>query len=128
MRDDPRRARSLSQAEFFPRLEALDISSPGGDGALGPRAGTLLTRGRSLVSLKLYDCKLGDEGLEALANSPGLENLREIELIGNPITPRGALALARSPHLPRLRRVYGLTLSIDRELRIELERRFELAW
>jgi uncharacterized protein (TIGR02996 family) len=51
---------------------------------------------------------VGDHGIRALASSPALGNLERLELFGNGIGSEDAIALARSPHLGRLREVFGL--------------------
>jgi hypothetical protein len=50
----------------------------------------------------LFQCDLGDEAAEALAESPGLKNLRTLELETGRITGAGASALLSSRHLHRL--------------------------
>ncbi len=105
---------ALSKAEFFPRLTRLRLDSLSGPEAvtLGPRAGELLSRAEELTFLTINQCGIGDEGMEAIAASPAMKNLEHLSLYGNDITARGALALARSPHLTNLRSVLGLD---DRE-------------
>lgn len=102
---------ALSRAQFFPRLTSLTLDvgyDPNGARALGRRAGEILARAESLVSLSLARCGIGDDGIEALAASPAMKNLEELGLHGNQISARGAIALARSPHLSKLRTVHGL--------------------
>lgn len=55
-----------------------------------------------LVSLELWDNKIGDAGLKALAASPHLRKLRWLGLAGNKLTPVGIEALAASKKLPSL--------------------------
>jgi Ran GTPase-activating protein (RanGAP) involved in mRNA processing and transport len=50
----------------------------------------------------LWNSSLGDRGIEALASSPGLANLRHLEVTGCGITAERVRALASSPHLGRL--------------------------
>jgi uncharacterized protein (TIGR02996 family) len=45
---------------------------------------------------------IGPRGMEVLAASPHLKNLRQLGLSGNVISTTGARALAKSPHLTRL--------------------------
>jgi Ran GTPase-activating protein (RanGAP) involved in mRNA processing and transport len=52
--------------------------------------------------LKLSSLSLKLEDLEAIATSPSLQNLTELEFRGN-VGARGAVALAQSPHLKRMR-------------------------
>jgi uncharacterized protein (TIGR02996 family) len=58
-----------------------------------------------LRSLLLYDCHIGDEGVEALAASPVLGELRYLDLMLNDVTRRGVEALCASSGLPNLRYV-----------------------
>jgi hypothetical protein len=53
--------------------------------------------------LSLSFCRLGDEGVAALAASPLLAGLEELHLESNDVGPEGARALARSPHVVGLR-------------------------
>src|SRR5262249_22757007 len=55
-----------------------------------------------LQELVLFQCGLGDEAAEVLADSPGLKNLRTLELETSRITGAGASALLSSRHLHRL--------------------------
>jgi uncharacterized protein (TIGR02996 family) len=55
-----------------------------------------------LRELVLFQCGLGDEAAEALADSPGLKNLRTLELETSRITGAGASALLSSRHLCQL--------------------------
>jgi uncharacterized protein (TIGR02996 family) len=55
-----------------------------------------------LRELVLCQCGLGDEAAEALADSPGLKNLRTLELETSRITGAGASALLSSRHLRQL--------------------------
>lgn len=56
-----------------------------------------------LRGLELLDVDLTDEGAEALAASPEIAGLTDLNLQGNLLTARGIRALARSPYLTRLR-------------------------
>jgi hypothetical protein len=55
-----------------------------------------------LVSLTLTRCSLNDDGVIALARSPHFPRLARLELLGNDITDIGARALAESPTLAKL--------------------------
>jgi uncharacterized protein (TIGR02996 family) len=84
------------------RSLGLDSNEFGAEGMTrfldGPLAG-------GLVQLMVENCRLGDEGAEALASCSALTNLRVLHLGENRITDRGAMALVRSPHLDDLRSV-----------------------
>jgi uncharacterized protein (TIGR02996 family) len=66
---------------------------------LRPLADGEFTRLRELV---LFQCGLDDEAAEVLADSPGLKNLRTLELETSRITGAGASALLSSRHLRQL--------------------------
>lgn len=57
---------------------------------------------RHLTSLQLYACEIGDKGAQALARSPVLTTLEDLDLTYNDLTDEGAQALAASPYLERL--------------------------
>jgi uncharacterized protein (TIGR02996 family) len=88
-----------------------------------------LTRLANVRKLDLSENGLGDEAAERLADAPP-PRLRVLELSVNAITDRGALALARSPHLEglrllRLRFNYSFTRAAD-ALRQRFGERVEL--
>jgi uncharacterized protein (TIGR02996 family) len=56
----------------------------------------------ALTNLRLWDNKIGAEGVRALANSKLAANLTDLDLSGNKITPAGAMALANSKYLTKL--------------------------
>jgi uncharacterized protein (TIGR02996 family) len=78
------------------------------------RAGRALLGDESLIalmtaaprpwrSLQLPHNHIGRRGVEALAESPDVMQLRELNLANNRVDDQAAFALARSPHLGRLR-------------------------
>jgi hypothetical protein len=97
--------RTLISAESLGGLTYLwimgDLGSPG-DASLGElvRQATHL---RNLTSLTLDACRLSNEGVAALADSPHLARLTYLDLGGNGITTPGAQALLKSPHLNAVR-------------------------
>jgi uncharacterized protein (TIGR02996 family) len=58
---------------------------------------------QQLEWLALAGCALTDAGVEALARCPHLERVRTLVLDGNQLTARSAVALLNSPHLVGLR-------------------------
>lgn len=96
---------ALSRAAFFPRLRRLGLRYNDG---LGPGVAAALVRATSLQSLALGRAGIGDDGLEVLAGSPSMKQLRDVDLFGNAIGPRGVHALVSSPHLTALTTVTGL--------------------
>jgi uncharacterized protein (TIGR02996 family) len=92
---------ALSRASFFSRLEDLNLAR----NWLGPGAGAMLARCESLVELDLRGSGIGDEGITAIAASPGMARLEGIVLNDNQIGVGGATALIQSPHLGKLRDV-----------------------
>jgi hypothetical protein len=51
-----------------------------------------------LIKLDLYECKIGDDGLVALAGWPGLATMKELYLTDAKIGSTSVKILARSPH------------------------------
>ncbi len=84
------------------RVERLWLS---GCGLKAASLEPLLSCGAAPERLHLDDNDLGDEGIERLAASPLLAQVRNLGLSRVGITDRGALALARSPWLARVDRV-----------------------
>jgi hypothetical protein len=62
--------------------------------------------------LDLFGCRLGDEGVSALARSPVLENVRRLNVANNHVSDVGARALAGSPYLSQLE-PNGLTVQYN---------------
>ena len=60
------------------------------------------------------DNRITDKGVCALASSPYLRSLTDLDLSDNPIGDEGALALAAAPHLAGLKFLH--LGQIDREL------------
>ncbi len=86
----------------FPRLTTLDLSR----NRLDNRGGITLANAADafpvLANLRLWDNRLGPDGVAALAGSELLANLTDLDLCGNKIGPAGALALAHSKYLKKL--------------------------
>ena len=82
------------------RIAALDLS---GNGLTGDDvAGLLAEPAAGVRELDLAHNRLGDDGVQALADAPSAEGLRGLRLAGNGVTNDGLMALARSPRLTRL--------------------------
>jgi uncharacterized protein (TIGR02996 family) len=96
-------ARALASSVSLAGLTSLDL---GGQSLLGDAGvcalveSTNLTR---LTTLRLWGCGIGARGVAALASSAWLAGLTHLDLADNPWTDEAAEALARSPHLTRLR-------------------------
>jgi len=60
------------------------------------------TTGRCWKTLSLGGCRLRPKGVGALADAPGLANLRHLHLSSNPISDEGGMAMALGKGLPRL--------------------------
>jgi hypothetical protein len=88
----------------FPRLEALDLpfNRMGDEGF-----GHLLSRGGfpRLARLNVQATGLTATSMRALAGSPLLDRLTELELVENQIGDEGASALAASPRISQLRQL-----------------------
>jgi uncharacterized protein (TIGR02996 family) len=93
-------AEELFRAVHLRSLTRLQLSG----GRWRARALRPLAEGEfaGLRELVLFQCDLGDEAAEALADSPGLKNLRTLELEASRITGAGASALLSSHHLRQL--------------------------
>jgi uncharacterized protein (TIGR02996 family) len=100
-------ALALSRSKHLGRLRRLDLTSC----RVGPEEARLLSRARfeRLSELKLYNDKLGPEGMAALARAPWLGGLTSLDLEGCVVEPEGAKALAGSTALSNLR-----SLNLDR--------------
>jgi uncharacterized protein (TIGR02996 family) len=62
----------------------------------------LATDWPQLTSLDLSQCRIGDAGARAIAESPGVAHVQELLLNNTEITDEGALAIANSPYLNAL--------------------------
>ena len=78
-------------------LEMLDLRS----NRLGPTSAEALARANPprLTTLWLSANSLSDEGVRALARSPWLAQLRELNLDGTGLSDLGAEELLRSPYM-----------------------------
>jgi uncharacterized protein (TIGR02996 family) len=104
---------ALSRASFFPRLEGFYVGVPLGwrnrnTRVFGPNMVDYLLKATSLVTLSIFYCHIGDQGIEALVNSPNMANLEHMYLEGNEMTDAGLMMIAKSPYLTRLRSVPDL--------------------
>jgi uncharacterized protein (TIGR02996 family) len=82
-------------------------SNPLGDGGVAALAGSELLA-RMLArepKLALPRSGIGPDGARALAKSPVLAAVRELDLTGNQLADDGTRAVAESDHLPNLRRL-----------------------
>ncbi len=95
--------RRLADLPFAANLRVLDLFAH----RLSPEGMAILSSGRfgGLAWLGLWNRSVGDDCLRALASSPGLPELRYLDLHGGRVTVAGLDALAASPHLPRLEAV-----------------------
>jgi uncharacterized protein (TIGR02996 family) len=94
---------AIAGAAFVSRLERLAIhvqSCPTIDReAFLPLARAPLV---ALRELMIWNCKIGDDGARALAESPHLGQLETLRCVGCEFTVEGMRAIARSPHLKKL--------------------------
>lgn len=92
--------RALCQANL-PSLRTLELDMNYFDGAalIGLAEASFA---RTLTELRLGDGPIGDDGAQSIADAP-LTGLRTLTLNASEVTSVGALALARSPHLSNLR-------------------------
>src|SRR5262249_1440114 len=67
---------------------------------------------------------VGDDGVAALAGSVNFRRVRDLNLLYNPITDRGAAALMASPHLPRAAAVQLESRGLSAGARDALGQRF----
>jgi hypothetical protein len=90
----------------FARLRVLRIE----DDDIGPRGVAALARSTTLRSLELLSLRgnrrIDAASVSALALSPVLEHVTELDLDGTGAGDAGGLALAKSPYLRGLRRLY----------------------
>jgi uncharacterized protein (TIGR02996 family) len=93
--------RDLLQLPMIQHLEALTLAAnPLGQLGWRDLAEHLPP---TLQVLDLSDTTVRGSGMDALAGSPRMNNLRWLKLSRNPLTPRAARSLSRSPHLQGLR-------------------------
>jgi uncharacterized protein (TIGR02996 family) len=104
--------RAIVASPHLKRLTHLDLSGTGLTDA-GVRTLARSPFLERLTTLRLWhNSELGDAAAQALASSPHVGNLRELDLRGwreawtNGIGDAGALALANSPHLDGLRQLH----------------------
>jgi uncharacterized protein (TIGR02996 family) len=88
----------LTAAPYWRQLRRLGLSA----NKLGDRVGELLPFCAGLLSLDVGTNGIGAAGLEALASSPHLSRLTDLNLTDNPITTAGAKALAGATAFPDL--------------------------
>lgn len=92
---------ALAGSSMFSNLISLDLSSnPKSSKAFDQFFAAL--PGDQLRSLTLSQCRLGAEGIKAIAESPKLRNLYRLELSGNGLQDEGIAQLAASKHLHSL--------------------------
>lgn len=108
-------ARLVAKSDRLTQLRELNLGNTG----LTPRGARALARSsnlRHLVELQLGneidepDNCIGDEGLAALAASPHVGELLELDVMGNGITAEGIAALVAAPLMPHL---HALNLSCN---------------
>lgn len=92
----------LLRSRFLTSVESLDLSFNG----LDDSAARLLARASSMPALR--ELRLNDnvhltsDGLAALAESPGLSGLEQLDVSANDIGPAGVLAVTKGPYFDRL--------------------------
>jgi hypothetical protein len=99
----PRGAVAILTSPHLAQLEELDLSYNhlgGGWVAAFVAAGSCRLR-----KFILQGSRLDAKAIARLAEAPGLEGVRELDLCTNLIGDRGAIALARSSRLARLRKL-----------------------
>jgi hypothetical protein len=77
-----------------------------------------------LEHLSLARNRLGDEGMSALARSPNLARLRQLDLANCGMTQIGARELVASPHAGGLRHVRVYEPKLPRGALLALRKRF----
>ena len=107
-RDGDMLARTIARLDLS-RVEVIDLKNS----VLGPeRLAPLFTAEMpELRGVRLDSCKLGDEGLEAIMDSPWFSQLHKLELENNQFTQK---------HLPRLAKI--LETSALRDLNLDSNR------
>jgi uncharacterized protein (TIGR02996 family) len=99
----PEGAEALAKAPWLAHMDSLDLTG----GAIGP-AGLrrLLDADFRPASLWLDDSGLDDDSVVELARSPVLSRVTFLTLSSNALNPRGGAALAASPYLDHLVRLW----------------------
>ncbi len=98
-------AAALADSTTLTRLKSLDLN----DHFIGDAGVRALALGRNAHRLERLGVvnneigEVGDSGILAVVESTRLTNLRELRLGGNRLGPLGAEALAKWPHLERMR-------------------------
>ena len=130
-------AKIVAGAAFWPHLEELEVARCGLGNAglaellakrtrlqtLDAANNNITTAGAlaladspvlaSLKNLNLWGNKIGDKGVAALVGSPKARNLRELDLSECKLTLAGLTAIAESPHLANLRELCVSSNDID---------------
>jgi uncharacterized protein (TIGR02996 family) len=101
----PQAAAALAASPHLGRLRRLDLLDCYREPGFGPRAAKALASARfaSLAALGLANNRILLEGMTALANSPVLTTLTELDLTQTSIGPEGVRVLANSPTFANLR-------------------------
>jgi uncharacterized protein (TIGR02996 family) len=97
-----------------------------GETAAGPDGAEAIAAApwERLRALDLWQCGIDTRGAVALAGSRALAGLEWLSLQDNPLGPDGVMALARSPHLTRLRHLNLAGTELDAAARAALRERF----
>jgi hypothetical protein len=101
-RVSPEHARVLGTAPGVENLLSLNLSGNTEFNVEAARALFSSQRLRSLVHLNLNFAQLGSEGAIALANAPGWDRLRSLDVSATKLSETGLRALLASPNLRRL--------------------------
>ncbi len=112
----------LGASPMMETLVALDLRA----NRLGPASAEALARANPprLTTLWLSANPIGDEGVRALARSPWMAQLRELNLDGTGMSDAGAEALLQSPHVDSIRKLICLKNELSEEMEQRLSRKF----
>jgi uncharacterized protein (TIGR02996 family) len=115
----------LARASWLAGVQqlGLEVNEIGDDGVRALAECTALAGCRELI-LWGSRRRIGNAGAVALAASPHLRNLRQLDLHHNPIGDEGARALLASPHLAGLTSLVLATENLSPTVGAELKRRF----
>jgi uncharacterized protein (TIGR02996 family) len=101
---------ALSKSTFFPLLESLNLDSyDSSKDAVGPDAASIIAKSAtSMRSLSLVNGRIKDRGLTAIAESEALQHLEELNVYNCLHSPAGAMAIAKSKYLQKIKSMSGL--------------------
>ncbi len=108
-------ARAFAEAKGLPAVTDLNL---GGTNRIGPDGTLILAaspKAGQLRKLNLWSNGIADYGVEAICNQKHIDKLTHLDVSGNLLTNRAAVALAAAAHLKTLEELHLTTNTISGE-------------